>query len=141
MLIVDANVLVHAVNSDATEHERARKWLLEALDGNEAVAFPWVVTLAFLRLTTHPSIFRRPLSAASASDVLRTWLDRPPAVMLDPTRRHVALLLGLLAQTATGGNLVNDAHLAALALEHDATLVTYDRDFERYAGVRRQRPE
>ena len=141
MLIVDANVLVHAINSDATEHEGARSWLLEALDGSEAVAFTWVVNLAFLRLTTHPSIFRRPLSAAAAGDVLRSWLDRPPAVVLDPTRRHVTLLLGLLTQTGSGGNLVNDAHLAALALEHDATVVTYDRDFGRYAGVRWRRPE
>lgn len=141
MLIVDANVLVNAVNSEATEHERARRWLIEALDGSEAVAFPWVVNLAFLRLTTHPTIFRRPLSAADAGDILGGWLDRPPAILLDPSRRHVALLLGLLTQTGSGGNLVNDAHLAALALEHNATVVTYDRDFERYAGVRSRRPE
>ncbi|MDQ3632028.1 MAG: type II toxin-antitoxin system VapC family toxin [Actinomycetota bacterium] len=141
MLLVDANVLVYAVNTAAPEHRGARAWLLEALHGTEAIAFPWLVNLAFLRLTTHSSVLRRPLSVADAGDVLRRWLDRPPSIVLDPTHRHVPLLLGLLNQTGSGGNLVNDAHLAALALEHDATIVTYDRDFQRYAGVRWRRPD
>jgi len=140
LLLVDANVLVYAVNTAAGEHQGARAFLLEALDGTEAVALPWLVTLAFLRVTTHPRILRRPLSVADAGEVLRRWLEQPACVVLEPTRRHAGLLLGLLNQSGSGGNLVNDAHLAALALEHDATVVTYDRDFERYAGVRRRRP-
>ena len=140
LLLLDANVLVYAVNTAAAEHEDAGAFLLEALDGTEAVGFPWIITLAFLRVTTHPRILRRPLSAADAGDVLRRWLDSPAAVIPEPTRQHVGLLLGLLIRAGGRGNPVNDTHLAALALEHDATVVTYDRDFERYDGVRLRRP-
>jgi hypothetical protein len=140
VLLVDANVLMHAVNESAREHSAARDWLRRALAGQEAVAFAWTVALAFLRLSTHPAILPRPLTVTQATDVLGRWLDAPPAVIVEPTRRHLPLLRGLLEQAGTGGNLVGDAHLAALALEHGAAVASFDRDFARFDGVRLVRP-
>lgn len=140
MQLVDANVLLHAVNIGAPEHPRARDWLSGALDGGEPVAFAWTVTLAFLRLSTHPAIFPRPLTARQAADVVERWLDAPAALAIEPTRRHLPLLRGLLERAGTAGNLVADAHVAALALEHGATVVSFDRDFARFEGVALRRP-
>ena len=140
MLLVDANVLLHAVNQRAREHHAARAWLGAALAGGEAVAFAWTVVLAFLRLSTHPAVFPRPLAAGRAAEVVQAWLDAPPAITVEPTRRHLSLVRGLLERAGTAGNLVGDAHLAALALEHGATLVSFDRDFARFEGVVLRRP-
>ena len=140
MLLVDANVLLHAVNERSREHETAQDWLQEALYGGEAVAFPWTVTLAFLRLSTHPAVFPRPLHAVQATNVIERWLDAPASVTLEPTRQHVALLRGLLTRAGTAGNLVADAHLAALALEYGAAVVSFDRDFARFEGLSLRRP-
>ena len=135
MLLVDANVLLHAVNESAREHVRARDWLRDVLAGGEAVAFAWAVLLAFLRLATHPAVFARPLTSEQAAAIVERWLGAPAAMTLDPSPRHLALLRGLLAQAGTAGNLVADAHLATLALEHSATLVSFDRDFGRFDAV------
>jgi toxin-antitoxin system PIN domain toxin len=140
VLLIDANVLLHAVNGRAREHAAARDWLLQALGGSEAVAFAWTVVLAFLRLSTHASVFPRPLSVGQAGELVERWIESPPAVAIEPTRRHVPLLRGLLDRAGTGGNLVADAHLAALALEYGASLVSFDRDFARFEGVRLLRP-
>jgi toxin-antitoxin system PIN domain toxin len=140
LLLVDANVLVYAVNQRAAEHDVAREWLASALSGQEAVAFAWTVILAFLRLSTHPAVFPQPLTAAQAAAVAERWLESAPAVTIEPTRRHLPLLAGLLAQAGTAGNLVGDAHLAVLALEHGATVVSFDRDFARFDGLRLLRP-
>jgi toxin-antitoxin system PIN domain toxin len=135
VLVVDANILLHAVNERAQEHRLARAWLRDALGGNETVAFAWTVLLAFLRLATHPAVFPQPLTSDQATEVIERWLGTPSAVTLAPTPRHLPLLRGLLAGTGTAGNLVGDAHLAALALEHGATVISFDRDFGRFAGV------
>jgi uncharacterized protein len=139
MLIVDANVLIYAVNSSAREHAAARSWLDGALRGNEAVAFAWTVLLAFVRLTTHRRVFQHPLTTAQACEAVERWLEAPPAVVVEPTRRHLPLLRGLL-EGGAGGNLVGDAHVAALALEHGATVVSFDRDFARFQGINLRRP-
>jgi toxin-antitoxin system PIN domain toxin len=138
--IVDANVLIYAVNSSAEHHRSARQWLDHALSAREPVAFSWTVLLAFLRITTHPAIFPNPLSAQEAVAVVRAWLAQPASVIVEPTPRHVDVLAGLLAEAGTAANLVNDAHLAALALEHDAALVSFDSDFGRFPGLRREVP-
>lgn len=140
MQLVDANVLIYAVNEAAIQHARARAWLEAALNGREAVGFAWVVLLAFVRLTTHPAVFPRPLRTQDAVDVVRDWLAQPPSVLVEPTSRHLDLLAGILTETGTAANLVNDAHLAVLALEHDAVLVSFDADFGRFRGVRWQQP-
>jgi toxin-antitoxin system PIN domain toxin len=138
--LVDANVLLYAVNRDAPKHEPARTWLDGALSAQQAVGFAWVVLLAFLRLSTRAGVFPRPLTPVQAGEVVEVWLDRPPAVVIEPTRRHLPILRSFLAEAGTAANIVNDAHLAALAVEHDAELVSFDRDFARFAGVRTRVP-
>lgn len=134
MLIVDANVLVYATNTSAQHHEASRSWLLEELRvGTEVVGMPWVSLLGFIRISTHPRIMENPLTAEQAMAVVNTWLSHPRVVAPEPSARHGALLAGLLAESGTGANLTNDAHLAALALELNATMVTFDRDFGRFA--------
>ena len=140
MRIIDANVLLYAVNTAAPRHAQARSWLDGALTGREPVGFAWTVLLAFLRLTTHPAVFPRPLAVGEATEVVRAWLAQPAAIVVDPTPRHADLLAGLLAEAGTAANLVGDAHLAALALEHGAVLVSFDADFGRFAGLRRETP-
>lgn len=140
MLLVDANVLLHAINASAREHEAARRWLEDALAGAETVAFTWIVVVAFLRLSTHPAVFPKPLGVEQAGSIVERWLEAAPAVVVEPTRRHLHLLRGLLGAAGTAGNLVSDAHLAAIALEHDATVVSFDRDFARFGALRTRIP-
>lgn len=140
MRIVDANVLLYAVDERSHHHETARDWLDESLSGEEAVGFAWIVVLAFWRMSTSPRIFSTPLTVEQAHGLIEAWLSRPNAVVVEPTSRHLGVLGGLLEGTGAAGNLVNDAHLAALAVEHGATLVSYDGDFARFAGVRWQLP-
>ena len=136
MKLVDANVLLYAVDEDATHHAAAREGLDAALAGRETLGFAWIVLLAFLRLSTHPAVFPQPLRLEDAAGAVETWLAQPPSLVVDPTPRHLAVLRGLLAAAGTAANLVNDAHLAALALENDAEIVSFDRDFGRFDGVR-----
>lgn len=136
MRLVDANVLLYAVNESEPRHERARVWLDGALNASEPVGFAWIALLAFVRLSTKAELFPSPLSLDGALGCIRGWLAQPPSVVLEPTARHLEIMAGLLGPTGTGGNLVNDAHLAAIAVEHGATVVTYDTDFGRFQGVR-----
>lgn len=140
MNVVDANVLLYAVNSDAEHHEQSRSWLDGALSGGSTVGFTWGVLVAFLRLSTKTGLFPRPLPVDDALDRVAAWLAPPTSVVLEPTARHLQVLRGLLVGSGTGGNLTSDAHLAALALEHRATVVTHDADFGRFPGVRWRRP-
>jgi len=136
MRLCDANVLLYAVNSDAPNHTAARSWLDGALSGGETVAFPWAVLLAFLRLATHPAVFPLPLGADAAIARVREWLRQPAATVAEPGSRHLEILAALVEESGVAGNLVSDAHLAALAIELDAELVSFDRDFARFAGLR-----
>lgn len=135
MILVDANVLLYAVNEDADHHDDAHAWFETALNGSEPVGFSWLVLLAFLRLATKVGLFPHPLTVDTATAQVEAWLSQPVSVVVEPTTRHLLVLAGLLKATATGGNLVSDAHLAALALEHGADVVTYDNDFGRFPGV------
>lgn len=141
MKLVDANVLLQAVNSDTADHRQARAWLDGALSGGAEVGFAWLALVAFIRLSTRPGIFARPLTVDEATGVVQAWLGAPSARVLAPTARHLDVLTMLLQGAGTAGNLTNDAHLAALALEHRAELVTYDADFDRFPGLRWHRPE
>ncbi|MDK1019595.1 MAG: type II toxin-antitoxin system VapC family toxin [Actinomycetota bacterium] len=140
MKLVDANVLLYSVNSDAPHHEESRSWIDGALSGNTTVAFSWVALLAFVRLSTKVGLFPSPLSIESAMDRLEAWLGAPPAVVVEPSVDHARIVRSLLGPIGVGGNLVNDAHLAALSIEHRCVIVTYDRDFARFEGVRSEQP-
>lgn len=141
MKIVDANVLLYAVNSASEHHRASRRWLDGALSGADSVGFAWVPLLAFVRLTTKVGLFPSPLHPAEAIQQVTDWLAAPGAVVVGPTARHVDVLASLLARVGTGGNLVNDGHLAALAVEHRASIVSYDGDFGRFDGVVWQTPD
>jgi uncharacterized protein len=136
MRLVDANVLIYAVNSSSRQHEPARTWLDSALSGGATVGLAWVPLLAFVRISTRAGLFPRPLTTGQATTLVQEWLAQPAARLVAPGVRHAGLLADLLAEVGTGGNLVNDAHLAALAVEHRAEIVTYDTDFARFPGVR-----
>ena len=135
MNIVDVNVLLYAVNVDAPDHDDAKRWLEQSLSGRETVGFAWLVLVGFLRLVTKPSIFARTLSVSDAVTLLEEWLAQPGAVIVEPTASHARVFTQLIGGVGTGGNLVNDAHLAALAIEHRGEVVSYDRDFGRFPGV------
>jgi toxin-antitoxin system PIN domain toxin len=134
--LVDANVLLYAVNERSAHHAAARDWLDGSFNDGRTIGFAWVVLLAFLRLSTRAGVFPRPLQVAECTDVIASWLRQRAAVTVPCTDRHLALVTGLLREVGTAANLVNDAHLAALALEHGAEIVSFDGDFARFAGVR-----
>lgn len=140
MLIVDANVLLYAVNRDSPRHTEAKAWLEDHLVGAEPVAFAWIALLAFVRVSTLPGLAPNPLPVADALDLVDDWLGAPASITVHPTSRHAAVLGGLLREAGTAGNLTSDAHLAALAIEHGATVCSFDRDFARFTGVRRVIP-
>jgi uncharacterized protein len=140
VVIVDANVLLYAVDGASAHHERSRSWLDAALAGAEAVGLAWAALLAFIRIGTSGALLSNPMTADDALAQVETWLGAPAAVVAHPTARHDGVLRGLLSGAGTAGNLTTDAHLAALAVEHGADVVSYDRDFARFAGVRHRLP-
>ena len=132
----DVNVLVYAINLDAPQRSAAARWIEDAYRDPTGVAFTWHVLAGFLRLSTQRRIVSSPLSAETALRVVDEWLAHPRARIIHPTDRHGAVLGRLLIGAGRGGNLVSDAHLAAVAIEHGAVLGTFDADFERFAGLR-----
>jgi len=140
VIVPDTNLLIYAINQDAPHHQRARAWLEQTLSGREPVGLPWRVLIAFLRLTTHPRIFETPLSTDAALDYVNRWLAQPCARPLEPGERHWLILSQLLRDAGTAGNLTNDAHLAALAIEHGACLHSADTDFLRFQALNFHNP-
>ena len=140
MILVDANLLIYASYNQAAQHEAAKTWLKESLNSNVRVGLPWVSMLAFVRLTTNPRIFKRPLSVQQATAQVKGWLALPNVWVPEATERHAELLTQLLTDVGTGGNLVTDAHLAALSIEHGVVLCSADRDFAKFTGLRWRNP-
>ena len=140
MILVDANLLVYAANRAAPEHEAAREWLDDRLNGSARVGLPWPSLLAFARIVSNPAILRRAVTPADAWRQAREWLACEAAWIPLPGARHVEVLGGLLEQRSVSSRMVPDAHLAALAIEHGALLCTTDRDFARFPGLRWENP-
>jgi toxin-antitoxin system PIN domain toxin len=136
VILVDANVLVYAVDQDSPQHPLARPWVEGAFSGPEPIGLPWMVLLAFLRLVTRAAVVRRPLPVDAALAYVDEWLALPAVQAVAPGPGHWAVLRTLLAASGLAGNLTTDAHIAALALELRAPLCTADRDFLRFPGVR-----
>lgn len=136
--VPDVNVLVSAVHAQTPGHRRARAWVEDSFSGPHTVGLAWLALIGFIRISTRRGIFEDPLPVESALAVVHAWLAQPNATVLAPGERHAALLSSLLMGAGTAGNLTNDAHLAALALEHGATLASFDRDFQRFAGLRHE---
>ena len=140
MILVDANLLMYAYHTRAEQHRASRAWLESALSGTELVRFSWLTLWAFLRISTNRRVFERPLSASEAAVVVSSWLAVPMAGILEPGERHWEVLQGLMTQGQTSGPLIMDAALAALAIEHGATLHTTDRDFSRFPNLKWRNP-
>ena len=140
MKFIDLNVLLYATNSDARQHAKARAWWELALNGDEQIGLAWPVVLGFLRLTTRAGVLPRPLSPKQALDVLEEWIQHPLVAMIHPGDEHWSILRDIIESSGTAGNLTTDAHLAALAIEYDATLCSSDRDFDDVKGLRLQNP-
>lgn len=135
MKLVDANVLIYAVNSDAPHHQVSKRWLESELSAGVTVGMAWTVVLAFLRVTTRRGILERPLPVASAIAYVDSWLRLPSVVLVVPGPNHWSIMRALTATAGTAGNLTSDAHLAALALEGGWTVVSTDNDFRRFSGL------
>jgi toxin-antitoxin system PIN domain toxin len=140
VILVDANLLLYAYDPRAREHERSRAWLEAVLSGPDLVRFAWVTVWAFLRIATSPRVFERPLSVQEAEAAVSEWLAQPVAGILEPGERHWEVLRATLRQGQASGPLVMDAVLAAIAIEHGATIFTTDRDFSRFADVKTMNP-
>ena len=140
MILIDINLLVYASFTVTPQHVDARRWLDQQFDGPSRVGLPWSSLLGFLRIATHPRIFAEPASTHAAWSRILTWLALDPVWIPQATESHSEVLGRLLAVPGMGGNLVHDADLAALAIEHGLTLYSTDGDFARFPGLRWQNP-
>jgi uncharacterized protein len=140
VILVDANLLLYAYHPRAEQHDKSRAWLEAALSGPELIRFAWLTLWAFLRIATNPRVFERPLSISEAGAAVSAWLAQPVAGILEPGEPHWDILNRLMRDGQTAGPLVMDAVLAAIAIEHGATLCTTDRDFSRFTGLKWMNP-
>lgn len=140
-MIVDANVLLYAVDESSHFHESARSWLDGALNGVERVGLPWASLMAFQRIITHPRATANPLTPADAWSFVTDWLDADQAWIPTPGARHRDILGRLLTVGDVRGNLVTDAHLASLAIEHGTSICSFDSVFARFDGLRWIHPD
>lgn len=140
MKVPDLNLVIYAVDRRSPVHADAARWWNGLMSGGETVGLAWSVLLGFVRLTTNPSIVAEPMTSDDALDYVDRWLAHPITTVLEPTSAHLRTLRDLLGPTGTAGNLVADAHLAALAIEHGGELCSADRDFGRFPGLRWANP-
>lgn len=135
MDLLDANLLLYAYDEESPFHGRARAFFETALSGDEPVGLPWATILAFLRLVTHPKVCTRPMTSEEALETVDSWFGSPVVCVPEPTDRHWTTLAELVTEVGARGNLVPDAHLAALAVQHGARLCSSDRDFARFPSL------
>ena len=140
MIVPDVNLLLYAYNREAPLHNEARNWWVGLINGTERVGIPWAVANSFLRLLTIRGLLTHPATPSQALDFVREWFRQPHVAPLNPGSQHLTLLGQLLAAAGVGGNLVMDAHLAALAMEYQAELHSNDADFARFPGLRWRNP-
>jgi toxin-antitoxin system PIN domain toxin len=140
VILVDANLLIYAVNRDLPQHDAARTWWEVTLSGSESIGIPWISLLAFLRVCTNRRVFDTPLPPDAAIRYVDEWLRQPPVKPVSPGTGHWSILADLLTRSGMAGNLTTDAHIAALAMEHGYTVYSADNDFKRFAGLRHVNP-
>ena len=134
-MLVDANILLYSIDEDSPFHDRARDWLVDALNGPERVGIPWVSLWAFVRIATNPRALAQPLGPTEAWEYVEDWLDAPAAWVPSPGRGHRTILGSLLVEKDLRAGLVTDAALAAIAVEHGLSIVSADSDFARFSQV------
>ena len=140
MILIDANILLYAEDSLHPRNKKAREWWDDRLSGAEAVCFCWTVLSAFLRIATNPRVFDHSLSLEQALARVQSWLDQPCTRIVRPTERHWTLFKQMLMDGQAVANLVTDAHLAALAIEHGCELASTDSDFSRFPKLKWRNP-
>lgn len=140
MILVDANLLLYAEDSLSARHDAARDWWDARLSGEESICLSWPVLQAFIRIGTNARLHQRPLTLTEACERVQSWLDQPCVRMIQPTDSHWGLFQRMLKDGNAGGNLVSDAHLAALAIEHNCVLYSTDTDFSRFPGLKWENP-
>ena len=140
MIVPDVNLLIYAYNRDAPHHADAKAWWEELLSSSDPVGLPWATALGFIRLMTHRSVLVTPLPAKDTIAHVRSWHMRPNVSVLEPGPRHLELLDRLFEALGTAAGLTTDAHLAALAIEHQCELCSNDADFARFPGLRWSNP-
>lgn len=140
MILVDANLLVYSYDQDAPQHPRARAWLEDTLSSNMLLGLPWIVIVAFIRITTNRKAMIKPLEVEEALGYVNSWLQQPFVTPLNPGERHWLILHKLLHNNGAAGNLTNDAHIAAIAIEHGYTVYSADNDFKRFTGLQHINP-
>jgi len=140
MILLDANLLIYAYHQASPFHTSSRAWFEAALEQGEGIAIAWMTILAFLRITTNRHLFARAFSMAEAERIVAEWMRHPAITTLTTSERHWEIFSRMLLAGQAGSELVSDAHLAALAIEHGAIVCTTDRDFARFPGLRWQNP-
>ena len=140
MILVDANLVLYAEDSQSSHHAAAREWWDAQLSGTDPVALCWPVLTAFIRIATNPRLHRRPLTLKESIERVQSWLDQPCVQLVQPTDQHWPIFQKLLRDGGATANLVSDAHLAALAVEHNCTLYSTDGDFARFPGLKWKNP-
>lgn len=138
MRLADTNLLVYAADKDSPHHVVSHRWLEDSLSNASGLGLAWLSVVGFIRLTTHPKLSVTPRTVAEALSYVDDWLIHANCHILHPTIRHADILARLLLSVGTAGNLTNDAHLAALAIEHNAEIGTFDREFKRFSGLKFQ---
>jgi uncharacterized protein len=136
VIVLDANLLIYAYVGTLPQHAAAQRWFEEMLSSQTNIRLPWNSILAFARLTTKSKLFVEPYTTAEIIRIVDSWLGRSNVSIVEPGDRYWPILSELMTKHDIRGDLVSDAHLAALTLEHNATLYTADRDFRRFAGLR-----
>jgi len=140
VILVDANLLLYAYNPSLDHHAASKRWVETTFAGSDPVRLAWVTITAFLRITTNPRAFEQPLSIDEATAIVTEWLVLPNVDTVEPTELHWGVYSRLLLETPARGPFVMDAHLAALSIEHGATLFTTDRDFVRFQKLKSVNP-
>jgi toxin-antitoxin system PIN domain toxin len=134
-MLIDANLLLYAVDERSAQHRAAHEWLVTVMTAESRVALPWISLSAFVRITTNPRASDRPLSAHEAWGFVRDWLDCEVTWTPNPTDRHAEVLGSLIQRYDLRGNMIADAELAALAIEHGLRLYSTDTDFARFKEI------
>jgi toxin-antitoxin system PIN domain toxin len=140
MALPDINVLVYAIDKKSPFHASCEKWLVDALNGTDPVSFPWHSLLGFVRIATNPRAMKSPMTVKDALDYIDEWLGQPQSRIVEPLETHASTLRRLLDTAGVGGNLVSDAHLAAIAIDHGVEIVSCDADFARFPGLKWYNP-
>lgn len=140
MILVDANILLYAEDKKSPFHDKARIWWDAQLSGDYPVCLTWMVILAFLRLSTNRKVFETPLTSEQATKRVQSWMAQPCVRIVDPTSKHWEILQKLIVEGQAVANLISDAHLAALAIEHGCTLYSTDTDFSRFPSLKWKNP-